>query len=152
MVANIHYLTGDATRPIGSGPRIIAHICNNSRKWGAGFVLAVSRRWPEPESIYRKRQTIQLGDVDIVPVEKDLWVANLIAQAGIGFQNGPPIRYTALQDCLRFLSGYAKEFGASIHMPRIGCGLAGGTWDKVEPIISETLCDVEVYVYDFLEG
>ena len=35
-------------------------------------------------------------------------------------------------------------------MPRIGCGLAGGDWNKVEKIINETLIDkgIEVYVYD----
>ena len=33
-------------------------------------------------------------------------------------------------------------------MPRIGCGLAGGKWAKVEPIIERAtagLCDVFVY-------
>jgi hypothetical protein len=36
-------------------------------------------------------------------------------------------------------------------MPMIGCGLAGGEWIKIEPIIVETLCKqgVEVTVYDF---
>jgi O-acetyl-ADP-ribose deacetylase (regulator of RNase III) len=36
-------------------------------------------------------------------------------------------------------------------MPRIGCGLAGGRWDKIEPIVVRTLCDHGIYttVYDF---
>jgi hypothetical protein len=36
-------------------------------------------------------------------------------------------------------------------MPRIGCGLAGGRWDQVEPIIIQTLCgrDIPTTVYDF---
>ena len=35
-------------------------------------------------------------------------------------------------------------------MPRIGCGLAGGTWDKIEPLIQSNLSDKEiaVTVYD----
>jgi hypothetical protein len=35
-------------------------------------------------------------------------------------------------------------------MPRIGCGLAGGQWSEIEPIIERTLlaAGVEVYVYD----
>lgn len=35
-------------------------------------------------------------------------------------------------------------------MPRIGCGLAGGKWSRIEPLIANTLCarDVEVTVYD----
>lgn len=36
-------------------------------------------------------------------------------------------------------------------MPRIGCGLAGGTWDRVGPIVEEELCahGVPVMVYDW---
>jgi hypothetical protein len=36
-------------------------------------------------------------------------------------------------------------------MPRIGCGLAGGKWERIESIIVKTLCeaDVPVTVYDF---
>lgn len=36
-------------------------------------------------------------------------------------------------------------------MPRIGCGLAGGTWDKIEPSIVHELTagGVETTVYDF---
>lgn len=40
----IHYLKGDATNPVGPGPKIIAHICNDIAAWGKGFVLAVSMR------------------------------------------------------------------------------------------------------------
>jgi hypothetical protein len=45
----------------------------------------------------------------------------------------------------------ARELNASVHMPRIGCGLAGGKWEKIEPIIQKHLCDggIDVTVYDF---
>lgn len=43
-----NYLTGDATAPGGTGTRIIAHVCNDIGHWGKGFVLAISKRWPEP--------------------------------------------------------------------------------------------------------
>ena len=44
----------------------------------------------------------------------------------------------------------AKKLGASVHMPRIGSGLAGGKWEQVEGIIREelTAADVAVTVYD----
>lgn len=44
----------------------------------------------------------------------------------------------------------ALELEASVHMPRIGCGLAGGRWEKIEPIISDELTShgIEVTVYD----
>jgi hypothetical protein len=47
---------------------------------------------------------------------------------------------------------FAKELSASVHIPRISCGLAGGTWDKIEPLIKTGLSDkhVDVTVYDFV--
>jgi hypothetical protein len=39
-------------------------------------------------------------------------------------------------------------------MPRIGCGLAGGTWSRIEPLITERLVKhgIAVTVYDHGEG
>lgn len=36
-------------------------------------------------------------------------------------------------------------------MPRIGCGLAGGQWEEIEPLIVSQLIEkgVAVTVYDF---
>ena len=48
----ITYQIGDATRPIGDGPKIIAHVCNDAGGWGKGFVVAVSRRWPQSGQRY----------------------------------------------------------------------------------------------------
>jgi len=49
------------------------------------------------------------------------------------------------------VASYALQRGASVHMPTIGCGLAGGNWEEIEPIIHRKLTDkgVEVVVYDF---
>ena len=46
------YTIGNATQPEGR-PAIIVHVCNDVGAWGRGFVLALSRRWPEPERRYR---------------------------------------------------------------------------------------------------
>ena len=156
MKAKINYLTGDATKPIGDGRKIIAHICNDKGGWGKGFVLAVSKRWKEPEVQYREwfknNEAFDLGEIQVVIVEKGLSVANMIAQKGMGATNGvPPIRYEALKKCLEELYAVAKEQNASVHMPRIGCGLAGGKWDIVQEIINEKLTakGVNVWIYDF---
>ena len=85
-------------------------------------------------------------------VEPSLWVANLIGQHGIRSAGGvPPIRYEAVRDGLRRVATFAQGKAASIHMPRIGCGLAGGTWDEVGRLVQEELADkeIEVHVYDF---
>jgi O-acetyl-ADP-ribose deacetylase (regulator of RNase III) len=48
-MGEINYVRGDATVPSVKGVKVIAHVCNDSGGWGKGFVLALSRRWPEPE-------------------------------------------------------------------------------------------------------
>jgi O-acetyl-ADP-ribose deacetylase (regulator of RNase III) len=67
------YLIGDATAPSGRGPGVIAHVCNDSGGWGKGFVLAINRRWAEPEAAYRSwarsGQEFGLGMVQLVTVE-----------------------------------------------------------------------------------
>jgi O-acetyl-ADP-ribose deacetylase (regulator of RNase III) len=153
----IDYRTGDATEPVGEGRRIICHVCNDIGGWGRGFVVALSKKWPEPEAQYRawhargEEAGFKLGAIQLVDVKDGLSVANMIAQHGVHPQRDvPPIRYDALAQCLASLAEHAQGVGASIHMPRIGCGLAGGKWPEVEAIIQRTLCaaGVSVHVYD----
>ncbi len=154
----INYLQGDASSPQAKGVKLICHICNDLGGWGKGFVLAISKRWTEPEANYRQwhreraKNNFVLGSVQFIQVEDYIHVANMIGQRGMKTgSKGPPVRYDAVIKCLAKVSNKAKELGASVHMPRIGCGLAGGTWPKIEPIIEEVLLkqEVEVYVYDY---
>ena len=151
-------IKGDATSPQAKGPKIIAHVCNDLGGWGKGFVLAVSKRWPEPERAYRAwhreraRNDFGLGAVQLVQVRPDTWVANMVGQRGTRTgSKGPPVRYEAISQCLVALTAHAVRLGASVHMPRIGCGLAGGRWELIEPLITETLLaqGVPTTVYDF---
>jgi O-acetyl-ADP-ribose deacetylase (regulator of RNase III) len=151
------FLTGDATDPQAEGNLIIAHICNSLGGWGKGFVLAISKLWPQPEEEYRRWHRLradndfELGAVQFVQVTPCIWVANMIAQEGMKTgKNGSPIRYEALELCLKQVADKAIETESSVHMPRIGCGLAGGRWDLIEPIVLRTLDmkGIAVTVYD----
>lgn len=156
----IQYVKGDATQPQGVGHKIIAHIVNDLGVWGAGFVVSLGRRYPDAENAYRAwarhgnqtGQVFALGRVQIVDVGVDLSVANMVAQHGVGWDDPttPPIRYDALQRALRRLSTEAYARNASVHMPRIGTGLAGGSWDRIEPLIAGELIStgIAVTVYD----
>lgn len=161
----ITYVTGDATDPQVPGNKIIAHVCNDIGGWGRGFVLSLSRKWPQPEETYRRWHREQanaeewppfkLGEVVFVPVTADTVVANMIGQHGVRPKDDgtPPIRYGALEECLRQVEQWARDFDhASVHMPRIGCGLAGGSWTEVEAILQRVFVDTEVFVYDFNTG
>jgi len=61
-----------------------------------------------------------------------LYVANMIAQHGYRSANGQiPLRYDALETCLLKVTealedGDLGPWEYKVHMPRIGCGLAGG--------------------------
>lgn len=153
----LSFLTGDATQPVGAGNKIIVHICNDIGKWGKGFVLALLKRWPVTRAQYMAwykdddATPFQLGEVQFVQVESDIWVANLIGQHGIRRRGSRvPIRYEAVAAGLAKVAVKAQELNASVHMPRIGCGLAGGKWEEIEPLIDNALCqqDIAVTVYD----
>jgi O-acetyl-ADP-ribose deacetylase (regulator of RNase III) len=154
----LRYVVGDATQPEGDGPRVIVHVCNDIGAWGAGFVVALSKRWRDPERLYRKWHEsggaipFELGQVQFVPVEPELFVANLIGQRDVrrGRDGTPPVRYRAIAHGLARVAAFAAEHAASVHMPRIGAGLAGGDWTRIERIVTEQLVErgVDVTVYD----
>lgn len=150
----IEYVTGDATEPQGEGPKIIAHICNDEGAWGAGFVMALSAKCGSPERVYRHMKEWKLGSVSVANFAPNVQVANMIAQEGFGSYIGgrwvAPIRYAHLATCLIKLRNLVAH-NTSVHMPRIGCGLAGGEWDKIETLVRVILCEasnIPVTVYD----
>jgi O-acetyl-ADP-ribose deacetylase (regulator of RNase III) len=153
----IEYTLGDATSPIGEGNKMIVHICNDIGGWGRGFVLAISGKWKLPEAEYRKwansKENFVLGEVQFVKVEDNIWIGNMIGQRDVKISSDgiAPIRYDAVRSCLRKVSGFAIENHCSVHMPRIGCGLAGGKWEEIEPLIKEELSSkgIRAIVYDF---
>ncbi|MFE0515517.1 macro domain-containing protein [Streptomyces sp. NPDC058964] len=160
-MSEITYVRGDATAPSGKGVKVIAHVCNDLGGWGKGFVLALSRRWPEPEARYRAwhrgraANDFGLGAVQLVRAERYVWVANMIGQRGTRTgSKGAPVRYEAIDTALARLADEVIELGASVHMPRIGCGLAGGKWSRIEPLVTERLVrrGIAVTVYDHGDG
>lgn len=158
----IKYRIGDATEPcVEEGVRLIAHVCNDAGKWGAGFSGAVSKKWPEAKKHYQAKakfsNSFGLGEMYCVFMERNLGVANMIAQHGVSrnLLNYVPIRYDSLELCLDKLAKGVRSLQflnpndkVTVHMPRIGCGLAGGSWDIVGPLVEENLWDIECYVYD----
>jgi len=156
-MSTIQYRKGDATQPVGEGNKIIVHICNDIGAWGKGFVLAISKRWKLPENKYRtwykSKEGFELGAVQFIQVEEELWIANVVGQHKIRKdENGnPPIRYRAIEEGLATVTGKAVLINASVHMPRIGCGLAGGKWENIAPILENSLLknQIQTVVYDF---
>lgn len=157
----INYLVGDATTPqVGIQDKtIIAHVCNDVGAWGAGFVKALSAKWSTPEDQYKRlgKKNRQLGSTQLVVVGNNKYVANIIGQRDIkpNAVGLSPVRYGAIEQGLREVFKFAATIDATVHMPRIGCGLAGGKWSIMEAVIksaAEVYPDVKVYVYDFTDA
>lgn len=157
----ITYVRGDATSPRGSGPKLLIQIVNDAAfSWGgSGFAIAVKRRWPEAQEAFTtqvsgERSTLKLGNIIETDLEPKLKLISLVAQHGYGPSPRPRIRYGALRESLLRVADIARAPAASVHMPRIGSGQAGGAWPVIEEIIRETLTreHIEVLVYDLSQG
>ena len=157
----IDYVVGDATDPqIVSDLTIVVHGCNSVGAWGAGFVRAVSKKWPQPEADYLRRFSKgwkpALGDVSFVPVQwlpQKIYVANLISQ---DFTADPTrVKLWAVDKGLQRVRQFAlgavtRHWTVDVVVPRLGTGLGGGSWEDIEPIIEENLVNygIQVRVYD----
>ena len=162
---------GDATDPQKTAPNeiaIIPHCCNNKGGWGAGFVLALSKKWELPEKNYRafcageppypKNTHPLLGKTCYAKIDKRLVIANMIAQDGTVSKNNPiPIKYRALANCMDNVFSYIEMIKAQvsnpvvIHCPKFGSDLAGGNWDFILELIREIWLEqgIDVVVYEF---
>ncbi len=162
-MANLTYMTGDATSPIGDGPKVICHCVNDIGHFGSGFAKAVMNRWPVVRKSYlewfnRGCQGMEgyisdfgLGSVQFVRVDPSLWVANIIGQhRTIAVGEKVPVRYEAIEHGLGKVADFCRLEKASAHMPRMGAGLAMGHWTTIEGIVQKTLVGggVDVTVYD----
>lgn len=67
-------------------------------------------------------------------------------------REGRFVCYNAIEKGFMAISDYGERVNKpmTIHMPRIGCGLAGGDWAEIERLIERLLCDndIHVRVYD----
>lgn len=157
---SIQYLKGDAMDPRGMGTKVIVQVVNDKAiTWGRGFSSSVRKRWPQAQKnftqwVFGNRDEFKLGSVHFERLDNSLELASLVAQHGYGPSLFPRIQYSALERCLSKVAARAREENASVHMPRIGCGEAGGDWKIVSEIIDESICrdNIPVTVYDLPEG
>lgn len=151
----IRYLKGDALTPRGDDPRILVHVVNNrSKTWGGGFARHVAKSYPDAQKDFRVWANIEgnqvLGQAHVYGHADRMRLISMVAQRGFGQSSEPRISYPALEECLHAVRVAAEAINATVHMPRIGCGQAGGNWDVVSELIDDTLVrrGIDVTVYD----
>ena len=153
----VKYVEGDATKPQLSGAHnVVAHdiVCNGVGAFGAGFAAAVAERWKPVQEAYFQwhRQGegagFKLGAHELILVEPNLEVANIIGMWGVwGSPGGGPLQHNALADALDAVGLHAAARKATVHMPRLGSGLAGGDWTKIEQMICRMAVRHMVLIY-----
>lgn len=137
----------DATVPYRPSMRtLIPHVVNNVDRWGAGFTHSLDKAFGFLlAEAYHQMATVPgattLGNVQYVYAAPNIWVANMFAQRGTKrLNNEQPLDMAALTVCLANVSLYAKRNEIEvIQMPKIGSGLAGGSWPDIRPLVLETL-------------
>ena len=132
---------------------ILVHQTNCKRVAGAGLAAAISRTWPAWAETFR-RTTPHMGNCWIQPVAPNnlvaVWVASLYAQNGYG-TGRRHTDYEAFDNALMSLYIQTiglRNLGHEVIFPvGIGCGLAGGDWKIVYPMIEEHFPDAILIKY-----
>ena len=147
---------GNVLEPRGSGPKILCQLVNDrARKWGGGVARKAAARFPDAEAEFARciveiPRDDRLGRVIFARASNDMVIGSMIAQEGFGPSLFPRIRYAALERCLHAIAERAMEDGASIHMPKVGTGAAGGDWDIIAEMVEDRLvrAGLVVTIYD----
>lgn len=167
----IKYITGDVTDPLINSENeiaVVVHLCNNLGAYNAGVAKAIRNKWPRAYEAYSDELAKKLGTYTRVQVETNVQVVNLIGMEGIG-RDTKPIRYIPIKEGLHTLGDKLRDLNRhydfatqflpdpnvisylphyTVHLPKIGTGLAGGDWETIEAILEEELSGLNVFVYE----
>ena len=168
----INYIDGDLIKLTLEGKfDVITHGCNCLSTMGAGIAVPMKNTFgcdkfemelwgPDIEKLGNiDHQTFVLGEKAIWSLEDaknnrnepELTVVNSYTQYNYGrnHKDGAvaPFDYEAFTLCMRKIN---KVFsGKRIGMPKIGAGLAGGDWERIEKIIATSLKDCQVTIVNY---
>lgn len=153
---------------------VITHGCNCFCTMGAGIAPQMAKAFDADkfpmESVVYKGDINKLGAIDYnlthfkkgqrvyyngvtteFNVDFSITVVNAYTQYGFGrnHENGTerPLDYEALTLCMKKINHQFK--GKHIGLPLIGCGLAGGDWNRVKAIIQQELKDCNVTIVHY---
>lgn len=126
--------------------KLICHGVNCQGVMGSGVAEALATRFKGLKSAYMSHCDLLfgsggspsdlLGSVYIVQIEEDgPFIANCFTQQNYGSGHQVYVNYDALHHCVSALVMEMAAMGIKeLAIPRIGCGLAGGNWERVKSI------------------
>lgn len=152
----IRYITGDLIELFKAGQfDIIAHGCNCFHTMNSGIAKQIKENFPDTYNIdfntTKKGDINKLGTFSIGQYWRKIEYVNIYncyTQYYYGKDGKLYLEYDALALCLRKIN-FVNNKGlkvTNIGLPKIGCGLAGGEWNKVDGIIQRELKDLDITI------
>ena len=136
---------------------IICQQVNCQGVMGAGLAKQIRNQYPKLFMYYKQKcescnKEELLGDINIfcTSYENSKFIINLFAQYNYG-RGTRQTDYNAFHGCLQKIKSQVTDFipeTAKIAFPyKIGCGLAGGDWNIIKPMIEEFSKEIKQNVY-----
>jgi len=150
---SIEYAKGDILDWVGKVD-CIGHQVNCYGVMGGGLALQIASKYPEVLRSYQdfikdytyfnKSRRGLLGICQTTSIGGNCWIANLFGQYNTG--GGVQTDYNALATALSELEAKMLYIGKyKVALPvNLGCGLAGGDWKVVLPIIQKVFEKSEI--------
>ena len=124
---------------------VIAHGCNCFNSMSGGIAYQIAKKYPIVEAADDETvggDPCKLGGFSMITFE-DFIVLNAYTQ----YHPGANVDYDAIRLAMNNIN---KSFpNMSIGLPKIGAGIAGGDWDRIEKIIKEELVDMDITIVEF---
>lgn len=131
------------------GNSTIIHGCNCFHKMAAGLAKQIKEKYPQAykadlETKYGDRN--KLGSYSYATIIEDTNI-RVIINAYIQYRYGRDKNYLNLYALKKVLEALNRSNKNTLFIPyRLGCGLAGGDWNKVFSIIKEKLPNSDVKI------
>jgi O-acetyl-ADP-ribose deacetylase (regulator of RNase III) len=136
---------------------VIAHGVNCQSKFGSGVAKTMLEKYPVVKENYHGLcehykllnfgTGLLLGMVQPVKVSDKLTILNCFTQDKYGYDGKQYIDYDAIEQCMNEIKRKYLDKGKIVAMPKIGSGLGGGDWTKIEEIINKVTGDSEILIY-----
>ena len=141
----VKYLKGDLIELAKKGVfDVIVHGCNCQRCMGGGIARQIAIQFPDVEKVDNSTKQNNLGNI-LISRNYDFVIVNAYTQEYPGF--GVQVDYDAIKSCFKKIK--KKFHGLRIGIPKIGAGLGGGDWNRIESIISNVMKNENITVVEY---
>lgn len=117
---------------------IIVHGCNCFNTFGSGLAKEIKQRYPgayDADHLTIKGDRLKLGGYSSCLTSKRFTIINAYTQYDYGKDGKDRFEYDQFH---LFLKKIARKYPiARYGFPKIGSGLAGGNWNRIEAILNE---------------